>query len=232
MIPLALAGAGISAGSSLASYWGRKKYGNFADTAQAKNLARIGQQGIISPTERSALLGRMSGTLGNRANIQKTSLRGRLASRGMGNSIAGLSAVSSVDKGTTKSLADYMQNIGIMNERSKEQALAQRAGLADAHRMGKMDYESQGRQSLIQGLTGAGMQGLGAMQTPQGLQIPENFGQMSIEDAYTWSVNNGLPWEDVEQVWYDMLDNNHYGSVSAPIAASTSNFVMRGLGMF
>lgn len=145
-IPAILQGVG-----TLASRFGRKKMPSFASSAQAKQLAQIGKEGMYSPTARAGMLSRQAGLLGNQANQRITSLRGWLESQGMGQSIAGQSLLDSVRAGSTKAVADYSRDIDTENELSKVNALRERAGLADQHRMAKFGYNADTRNQLIGG---------------------------------------------------------------------------------
>lgn len=201
---------------TLASYFGRKKMPSFTSSAQAKQLAQIGKEGVYSPTARAGMLSRQAGLLGNQANQRTTSLRGWLESQGMGQSIAGQSLLDSVRAGSTKAIADYSRDIDTENELSKVNALRERAQLADQHRMSKYGYNADARNQLIGGTMnalGSAVGAYAATRLPQGLQIPSLSG-MDDSQLYKWAHDNGIPFEDAEYLWLSQqeaaLGGNRY----------------------
>jgi len=205
---LAYAPAAVSAATSLAEYFGRKKRPKFKDTETARVLKRLSEQGVYSPAARGNLVGRMSGTLGNLANTRKTNLRGWLESRGMGKSIAGRSLIDSVDRDVMKRLSDYARDLDARNELSKANALREYAERAAAWNQRRREEESRARRELFRGLGNALAGGIGAYArglAPDGIRIPENFTEMNAIELFKWARENDIPYEDAEALYFNTL---------------------------
>jgi len=151
--------------ASLLGYFLRKKKPRYESTARGKYLMGLSRYGKYSPRARRSILGGVSRSTGNVAQQQKASIRGLLASRGLGESISGISLLSEPEIRRMAALANVEERLGRESELSKagarEAFAAEKAQSEEQRRL----EEQQARMSLLQGLTGA------AGQAYQGYQL-------------------------------------------------------------
>lgn len=192
---------------SYLSYRNKKKNQTprFRDTAYGEELKRIGNEGMISPLAMRNMNASQSRMLGTRANIRKTGLRGALASRGIGRSIAGESLVDSVDAGTTKSLSEHMRNLDTRNELSKAGAMKEYGMRVDDTDTIRRGENIQRNQELFSGLTDAIGGWAGEYYQDQGFYVPDNMADMSEGEVFEWAHDNNIPQEDAFNLYVNSL---------------------------
>ena len=195
----------------------KNKPAPFENTDEAKYLANVRENGVIAPGERRGLLGRAGAVAGNQASQRKADIRGGLISRGMGNSISGARLLDTPGRDTQRTLTNTGVNLDIMNEQSKNTAAQQYATKSTNRDDMRTQYSKQMTSGLIGGLTGAGASAYGAYANntaieaakPKGIDFPANFATMSATDRYSFGVENGIPYADLEDLWYESILEQH-----------------------
>ena len=94
----------------------------FADSAYGEYLKKMQKEGKYSPEAQGRIESSVSRTAGQVASDQSSDYRGRLISRGMGNSIAGIRGDKDIEQRRIKAVADVSDKIATENELSKKRA--------------------------------------------------------------------------------------------------------------
>lgn len=151
--------AAISGVTTLADYFGRKKnkMPKFKNTAAARELKRVSQQGVYSPEVKNNLLAQQAGQLGQQENQRRMSIKGHLMQSGMENSIAGLSPLMANERYTDAQQRDYGRTLDTQNALSKADARMQYAQASDQWSGARRNERSQRFQGLLGGLADTGM---------------------------------------------------------------------------
>jgi len=180
---------------------------------------RIAREGVYSPKAKSSLLGNYGAQTGNAAQQITADTRGRLASQGMLNSIASTRALNEPGIDRMRMLGEYSRGIDTENELSKTNAAGNYASLMGGYGQAKEDAKTYNWNNRVSGLMNAGMMGVqGWQQTQQNklmnatgqgykVQYPENFAQMSMQDAYSWATNYGHNWDEIQPIWQRLNDD-------------------------
>lgn len=155
LIPL-IAG-GVQLGSSLYDYYqsSKNRTPRFENTALGQYYTRVSREGAISPSARRNLLGTFGAEAGTVAANRKANIRGRLASMGLENSIAGVSALDSPGAELQTQIGNESQRISLLNEQSKEDALRALAEGKTASREQRRFEGNTARTNLLGGISSA-----------------------------------------------------------------------------
>jgi hypothetical protein len=144
----------------------------FSRTPYGERLKQIATTGAISPKEQSSIMGNVGRTTGSAAQSAKVGFSGRLASMGMGQSIAGQEKLADIDAQRIQQLSDVTERIGLLNARSKEQARTQLAFGETQSDEERRSYDQQLINNLLGGAERAGMGYYESRMSPQN-RIPE-----------------------------------------------------------
>jgi len=206
--------AGIQAASTLLQK--RPRTPNPRNTEYGRFLGRVQNEGVYSPAVRASILGRVGGVTGNVAQGRTADLRGRLASMGMLNSVAGARLLDAPGRQRMRTLGDAAANLGTMNEMTKFEAGKELAGAMHNYRGARSMERAEDFNSRLSGLAGAAGTAVQGFQQSQMMEqmppmnpltggamvsIPPELGQMSEGDAYAWAKNLGYEWGEIRDLW-------------------------------
>ena len=183
--------AGMQAATSLAGYFGRRRRPSLGSTAYGGMLKKRMQGGIYPPETRRKMLSLTGSTLGQAAQGERENIRGQLVNTGMGRSIAGVRAMGEPGRERMRSLADYTKQIDIQNELAKREAEERYRQMEFGYEDQRREEESQAKQSLFSGLSGAAALGYGEYQYQKELDKLEEFYQ-GLNDKYFKGTTGGI----------------------------------------
>lgn len=149
--------AAISAGSSLLGWATRRKTPKFDKTAYGKELGKVAREGKFGAGGVSRIVGQVGAKAGNVAQEQTSNIRGYLAARGMGGSIAGARTLASPETDRMRTVGEATERLEGENELSKVQGRKDYASTRYEHDMMRRDESNQARSALVGGLAQAGM---------------------------------------------------------------------------
>ncbi len=178
---------------------------------------RMSREGAYSPTARAAIMGTAGSEMGNVAQQQTADIRGRLSANGMGNSIAGVRALSEPGMMRMRSLGDISNRLTAENEMSKTEGMRSLAELQGNYAQARRDDRTNRWNQVVSGIADAAETGYNAFQnkdmplkTASGkyaVQFPESFSAMSEPEAYEWAANLGHDWNEIRPIWEQMRDD-------------------------
>ncbi|MFH1319368.1 MAG: hypothetical protein ABII90_01780 [Bacteroidota bacterium] len=198
--------AGISAIGSGINYLARRKKRTptFASTEYGKYLRQLAEQGIYNPALRQTMIAGAGRQSGNIASQRIAKSKGYLASRGMGNSVAGARLLAQPGIERQRGIQDYEQNLMIKNEMSKQQARQQLAqGITGAEDIRRQEGKEDISQ-LIGGITGAVGQGVGNYMQLKQLEDLKSYREGMAEAA----MARAKAGSDIPMPRYDAPDSD------------------------
>lgn len=170
-----IAAAGAQTALSLADYLFRPKPPRFIDTPYGKWLSSKASVGKYPASMRRRLLTEAGATYGGEASKATAGIRGRLASTGMEQSIAGQRLLATPALERMKALGEHSTRLGTMNLLSREQAGEQLArGGSEYQERGRLE-ETGARRNLIGGLAQAGVAGVSAYYTGKTMDFDQQM---------------------------------------------------------
>lgn len=234
-VAAALVPAGISLAKSLFSR-GRKTR---KPTELMSYYDRMSREGIYSPTARAAIMGTAGSEMGNVEQQHTADIRGRLSSAGMGNSIAGVRALSEPGMMRMRSLGDISNRLTAENEMSKNEGTRSLAELQGNYAQARSDDRTNRWNQVVSGIAGAAETGFNAYQNKDAppaaasgkyaVQFPESFGSMSEAEAYEWASKYGHRWSEIGPIWEQMRDDAEMAGLGLGSGGGMSPFT--GMGM-
>ena len=232
--------AGIQAASALLQK--RPRTPNPRNTEYGRFLGRVQNEGVYSPAVRASILGRVGGVTGNVAQGRTADLRGRLASMGMLDSVAGARMLDAPGRQRMRTLGDAAANLGSMNEMTKYEAGKELAGLMHNYRGIRSQERAEDFNTRLSGLLGAAgtaydgyrqnqmMEQMPPMNPITGgamVNIPPELGSMSEGDAYAWAKNLGHDWKEIRDLW----DRARQDKMMSDLEESGNSYFGRGIRM-
>ncbi len=147
--------AAVKAGSSLLSYFTRKKEPRFETLPYAHRLQQLMKQGVYTPRYQQEVIGDVARTTGGLTQQAKAGYRGRLAKMGMLGSIAGAGKLAEFDTEHADRLSEASRKMAMANAQSKSEAATEYARLKTEYDQGQRERERQAKGELFGGLAGA-----------------------------------------------------------------------------